>query len=183
MRGQNPDQFKILTFAVVLLIPALGVAWKAAGWRGDTFKKWMDRVKLAHAGLHEKVTSELVALQDDITDMLAGGMPAEVWVDPSPLVSRANRCAVLLRARDKLQGRFRRYCRLATFLIPTVTTYLLGWLGATFYFTQVVHKSWLKFAGFGLGGLAIAATLAIFISYAYFESKLTKAEEMAAGTR
>src|SRR6266508_1565893 len=120
MEGSDPDQFRVLTFAVVLLLPALGVAWKAASWRGDTFKKWSDRVDIAHAGLTQRVTDELVDLRDALTDLLGGGTsfsPAETIIAPDPLVASANRCANLLRARDKLQRRFRRYCSLASVLI------------------------------------------------------------------
>jgi hypothetical protein len=35
--------------------------------------------------------------------------------------------------------------------------------------------------GFALGGLAIGVALVIFCLYAYFEARLTAAEEMAAG--
>jgi hypothetical protein len=186
MEPAEPDQLRVLTFAVVLLLPALPVAWKAAGWRGDTRKKWSNRVEIAHAGLNERATSELVALQDRISEVLGGNpafLPAEIWADPDPLVKRANRCVVLLRARDKVRGRFERYCRLASILIPTVAVYILGWVAATLYFTEVVHRNWLKLVGFAVGGLSIATALVIFALYAYFESKLTKAEEMAAGTR
>src|SRR6266567_4507188 len=181
MEPADPDQFKILTFAVVILLPALPVAWKAAGWRGDTFKKWSDRVDIAHAGLNERASAELVALQDDISDMLAGGLPGEVSADPDPIVLRANRCAVLLRARDRLRGRFEKYRRLTYLLVPAVVSYFVGWLAGTLYFTEVMHKSWVKLTSFVVGGLAIVTTLCIYVLYAYFESKLTKAEEMAAG--
>src|ERR687895_514496 len=119
METGEPDQLRVLTFALVLLIPALPIAWKAAGWRGDTFKKWSDRVEIAHAGLNERATSELVALRDQITEALGGTpgfLPAEVWADPDPgpLVRQAKRVAALLRARDKVRHRFQRYCRLAS---------------------------------------------------------------------
>lgn len=185
MESGGPDQFTILTFAVLLLLPALGVAWKAASWRGDTFKKWSDRVDVAHAGLSERVKTELVALQDEITDVLLGDpeVPAEVWIDPDPLVASVNRCAVLLRTRDRLRGRFLRYRQLGPILLPTALAYILGWLAATLYFTEVVHESWMKLAGFIVGGFAIVAAIAIFCCHVYFESKLTEADELSKGAR
>lgn len=129
------------------------------------------------------MTAELIGLQDDLADVFAEFTPAEVWVDPEPLLARANRCADLLRARDKLRGRFRRYRRLGPALIPTIAGYILGLISATLYFTEVVHESWTKWLGFALGGLAVAVALVIFALYAFCESKLTAAEEMAAGDR
>jgi hypothetical protein len=182
----QPDHLGVLALAVGCLLPALATGWKAASWRGDVFNKWSERVEFAHAGLNERANSELVALQVAISEALGGATgftPAEVSADPDPLVASANRCANLLRARDRLRGRFQRYRQLGPILIPTVAAYLLGWLAATLYFTEVIHRSWAKIVGFALGGLAVVVALAIFCLYAYFEAKLTAAEEMAAGER
>jgi hypothetical protein len=179
------DHVGALGIAVGCLLPALGAGWKAASWRGDVYNKWSDRVDLAHAGLNERATRELVALQEAISEALgpAGFIPAEVWTDPDPLVKRANRCGRLLRARERLRGRFRRLRQLGPILIPTVVAYILGWLAATLYFTDVVEASWAKWLGYAVGGLAVCVIVAVFCLYAYFESKLTAAEEMAAGER
>jgi hypothetical protein len=186
MEASQPDHLAVLGVAVVCLLPALGAGWKAASWRGDVFTKWSDRVDFAHAGLNERATSELVALQDAISDALGGRpgfIPAEVWADPDPLVERANRCGKLLKARDRLRGRFRHLRQLGPILIPTVGAYILGWGAATLYFTGVIDASWAKVAAFVIGGIAIAVALAVFCLYAYFEAKLTAAEEMASGER
>lgn len=185
MEPGGPDQFTILTFAVVLLLPALGVAWKAASWRGDTFYKWSERVDVAHAGLTQRAKTELAALQDEIVDVLTGApeVPAEIWTNPDPLVASVNRCAVLLRARDRLHRRFLRYRKLGPILLPTALAYIVGWLAATLYFTEVVHESWMKLAGFIVGGLAIVAAITIFSCRVYFESKLTEADELSRGAR
>lgn len=183
MRSRD-DAIAVLALAVTCLIPALAAGWRAVSWRGDIFNKWSDRVEIAHAGLNERATSELVALQEAIVNALggtAGFTPAEVWTDPDPLVAGANRCARLLRARDHLRGRFRRLRQLGPILIVTVAVYVLGWLAATLYFTRVIHTFWAKAVGLGVGGLAAAVALIVFVLYAYFESKLTAAEEMAAG--
>ncbi len=68
-------------------------------------------------------------------------------------------------------------------MIPTVVGYVLGWASATLYFLDVLEHDWVKFVGFVLGGLAIGIGLAVFCLYAYFEGRLTAAEEMAAGER
>jgi hypothetical protein len=180
------DHLGVLALAVVLLLPALGAAWKAASWRGDIFRKWADRVDIAHAGLSERAKDELAALQGQLAEALGTGAqftPAGVWANPDPLVAGATHCANLLRARDRLRGRFQRHRQLGLFLIPTLLAYGLGWLAATLYFTEAIHEFWTKLLGFALGGLAAAAAGAIFVFYAYFEAKLTAAEEMAAGAR
>src|SRR5438874_9036827 len=175
MESGSSDHLGILALAVVCLLPALGAAWKAASWRGDIFNKWSSRVDFAHAGLNERANAELVALQEALTDALgARGEfdPDSVAADPDPLVEHANRCAKLLKARDKVRGRFRRLRQLGPVLIPTVAAYLLGWGAATLYFTDVVERSWLKLVGFIVGGIAIAVAVAVFCLYAYFEAKL-----------
>ena len=186
MASSNGERLAILGIAIGCLLPALPMLWKAASWRGDAFRKWSERVDLAHAGLNERATSELFALQGEIGDALGGATgftPAEVWTDPDPLVARANRCAAFLRARDRLRGRLSRHLRLGTVLIPTLVAYILGWVAATLYFTEVLHEFWAKVAGLVLGGAALAVATGIFALYAYFEAKLTAAEEMAAGER
>jgi len=182
MNSTGPDQLTVLTFAIVLLLPAVGVAWKAASWRGDTFNRWSDRVDVAHAGLNERVKAELLALQDEIVDVLVGAaVPAEIWIDTDPLVAGVNRCAAMLHARDRVRGRFLRYRKLGPFLIPTAAAYILGWLAATLYFTEVVHESGMKLAGFIVGAAAIVTAVTIFGCRVYFESKLTEAEELSKG--
>lgn len=189
MDASQSDQVGVLVLSVACFAPVLPAAWKAASLRGDMFNKWSERVGLAHAGLNERATSELLALQAQITDVVVGGgggdgfTPAEVWLDPDPLVERANRCADLLRTRDKLRGRFRRHRQLGPALIPIVAVYVIGWLLATLYFTEVINSGWQKLLGLTLGGLAAVAALVTFSLYAYFEAKLTAAEEMAAGER
>jgi hypothetical protein len=186
MEEQSNDLGIVLAVAVPCLLLVLPAAWKAASLRGDIFNKWSERVDLAHAGLHDRAITELLGLQDDISEALGGATgftPAEVWIDPDPLVRRANQCAELLHARDKLHGRFLRHRQLGPVLIPGVVAYVVGWLAATLYFTDVIKGLWAMVLGFVLGGLAIVTGVVVFGLYAYFESKLTAAEEMAAGKR
>ena len=144
MEPTEPDHLRILTLAVVPCCPHCPWLGKQRGGEVTRARSGPIGVEIAHAGLNERATSELVALQERISEVLGGSpafLPAEIWADPEPLVKRANRCAALLRARDKVRGRFERYCGLASILIPTVAVYILGWSAATLYFTEVVHKN------------------------------------------
>jgi hypothetical protein len=188
MDSSNSDHLGVLVLSVACFAPVLPAAWKAASLRGDIFNKWSERVDLAHAGLNERATSELLELQAQISEIVGGTgegafTPAEVWLDPDPFIDRANRCATLLRARDKLRGRFRRHRQLGPTMIPLIVVYVAGWLLATLFFTEVIHHPWEKILGFVLGGVAAAGALIVFALYAYYEAKLTAAEEMAAGDR
>src|SRR4051812_5983232 len=120
-----------LAVAVACLLPALGAGWKASSLRGDIGNRWSDRVKIVRAGLHERAVVELTRLQVAIGEMLGGAVgsfsPVAVWADPTPIVERANRCAEILRTRDRLDARLRRHRRNGSFLIPIVTVYVFGW--------------------------------------------------------
>lgn len=184
MESGEPNQLGILGLAAVLFLAALPALWKAAGLRGDTNKKWSERVEVAHAGLSERATSELLQLQNEIGTALGGATgftPAQVWIDPDPLVKRANKCADLLRVRDKLHDRFRRHRRLGPILITPLIAYAIGVVAGTLYFTEVAHNLWMRNAAFLLDGLALAALVVIFAFYVYYEAQLTKAEELAKG--
>src|SRR4051794_31527710 len=113
-----------LGVAAAFLLPALGAGWKASSLRGDIGNRWSDRVSIAHAGLHERAIVELTRLQVAIGEMLGGAAgsfsPAAVWADPGPIVELANRCAEILRTRDKLFSRLRRHRRNGSFLMPIV---------------------------------------------------------------
>ena len=188
MDSSSSDHVGVLVLSVACFVPVLPAAWKAASLRGDIFNKWSERVDVAHAGLSERANAELLELQSQIAESVGGGSegaftPAEVWLDPDPFIGRANRCATLLRARDKLRRRFRRHRQLGPTLIPLIVVYVAGWLLATLYFTEVLAERWEKWLGFTLGGVAASGGLIVFGLYAYYESKLTAAEEMAAGDR
>lgn len=188
MDSSGSGHLGVLVLSVACFVPVLPAAWKAASLRGDIFNKWSERVDLAHAGPNERATSVLLELQAQISEVVGGtgdGVfnPAEVWLDSDPFIDRANRCASLLRARDKLRGRFRRHRQLGPTLIPLIVLYVVGWLLATLFFTEVIDRPWEKLLGFLLGGLAAGGALIVFSLYAYYEAKLTAAEEMAAGDR
>jgi hypothetical protein len=185
--ASEPDHLGALAVAVACLVPAIPAGWKAASLKGDTFRKWAGRVDVAHAGLATRATGELVALQEQIGDVLGGPadsealLPAQSFADPAPLVAGANRCADLLRTRDKLRRRFRRDCRLGPALIAAVAVYIPGWAAATLHYTDVVDPKWVGVVGLIVGGLAVAVAVAVFVLYAYYEGKLAAAEAKAAG--
>lgn len=181
----QPDHLQTLGVAVACLLPALPAGWKAAGLRGDIFKKWAERVDVAHAGLTERAKDELLHLQAEIAIALGGTSgsfsPAEILADPAPLVDGANRCADILRARDKLHTRFRRHRRLGPLLLGAVAMYVLGWILATLHFTDVVDPTWFGIAGLAVAGSAALGGILIFVIYATCESQLARAEELSAG--
>ncbi len=183
--SSQPDHLEALGVAVACLLPALGAGWRAASLRGDTFNKWSERVDVTHAGLTERAKSELLALQTEIGRVLGGAggefSPAEVIADPAPLVAAANRCADVLRARDKLRTRFRRHRRLGPFLLGIVAVYVVGWIVATLHYTDVVHPTAVGVIGVAIGGLAAVAGVTIFVMYAIYEARLARAEELSAG--
>jgi hypothetical protein len=183
--ASSPDHLEALGVAVACLLPALGAGWRAASLRGDTFNKWSERVDLAHAGLTERAKDELLSLQDEIGRVLGGAggefSPAEVIADPAPLVAAANRCADVLRARDNLRTRFRRHRRLGPLLLGIVAVYVIGWTIATLHYTDVVHPTVVGVIGIVIGGVAVLAGIAVFVLYATYEARLSRAEELSAG--
>jgi hypothetical protein len=185
MAASDPDYVGVIPIAVACLLPAIIAGWKAASWRGDVFNKWSDRVTVTHAGLNERATRELIELQDEVSAALAGDpdqfSPAQLSVDPDPLVAHANLCARLLVARDRLRPRFRRYRLLGRILIPIIVLYVAGVILATLHFVEVLDGSWAKWVGLVTVAAAVIAGVMVFGLYAHYESRLTAAEEMAAG--
>jgi hypothetical protein len=179
-----------LGVAVACLLPALGAGWKASGLRGDIGSRWNDRVNIAHAGLHERAIAELTQLQIEIGELLGGAVgafnPATVWADPGPIVKRANRCAQILRTRDRLQARLMRHRHNGSLLMPVVAVYVVGWIGVTLFTTRLFDWHWtrlhsVKTAGLWACGAAIVAGIIVVGVYAYYESKLAEAEELTSG--
>jgi hypothetical protein len=179
-----------LGVAVACLLPALAAGWKASGLRGDIGNRWNDRVNIAHAGLHERAVAELTRLQVAIGEMLGGAAgafsPTTVWADPRPIVERANRCAEVLRTRDKLQARLKRHRRNGSLLLPVVAVYVVGWGAVTLVTSRLLDWRWTRFHWMKTAGLvvcagAIIAGLIVVCIYAYYESKLAAAEELASG--
>jgi hypothetical protein len=179
-----------LAVAVALLLPALPAGWKASNLRGDIGARWSERVNIVHAGLHERAVEELTRLQVATEEMLGGAAgafsPVAVWADPAPIVERANRCAEILRTREKLHSWLRRHRRNGSLLIPIVATYVIGWAAVTLVVVKPVswhwtHWRWIKTAGLSMGAASIVAALLVYAAYTYYESKLASAEESASG--
>lgn len=151
--------------------------------RGDVFSKWNDRVEVAHAGLTERASIELLRLQERITEALGATdgpfEPTQVIADPRPLIEAASRCAALLKTRDRVRKRFRRYRRLGPVLLAAVTLYVLALIGGTLYYTDRMTNSWLKSSAIGVGAFAVLVAIILFVSYAYYENRLSVAEELA----
>lgn len=177
-----------LVIVVTCLLPAIAAGWKASSLRGDVGARWSSRVDIVHAGLHDLAVTELTSLQVEIGQMLGGVAdafsPAVVWADPGPIVESANRCADILRTRDRLRARLDRHRRNASFLIPIVAAYVVGLVAVALPVTRLLPWKWTrwhqeKVAGLWICGVAIVAALAVYGVYTYYESKLSAAEELA----
>ncbi|HKI92501.1 MAG TPA: hypothetical protein VJ986_09380 [Gaiellaceae bacterium] len=180
------SHLEVLGVAVACLVPALPAGWKAASLRGDSFNKWAERVDVTHVGLTERAAAELLDLQDRITDALGSSSaafnPSQAIADPKPLIDGATRCASLLRTRDRLRPRFRRYSRLGSGLLTAVSVYVLSLLVGGLYYAGHLRDQWVRDAAFGAGGLAVGSAILLFCAYAYYENRLAVAEELAQET-
>jgi hypothetical protein len=177
----------VLLLGATLALPAIAGAWKGAGLRGEMFAKWSSRVDVAHAGLNKLATSEVIALQDDLSNVFGGTNdatnrpPAAVSVPADRFIERTRRCTDLLRTRDRLRRRFARYCLLGRTPVPIVCAYGAGVLIGTLHYTMVIGGHWSKTLALGLGGTGTVCALLFFSLYAYYESRLSAAEVLAAG--
>lgn len=160
-------------FAVAAYMP------RAVSWRSDVERDWRSRCRKAHAGLNSRVQVLLLELHKVIEDELGGEGdfdPLSITIASGPIVERAVKCASLLRLRDRIGSAFEWYRRLgwpqpyiASMFIVADFFWILFDLGI-----GVPH--WVGRWGIYLMGLALSATVVIFIAHLVLHGRLTQAD-------
>jgi hypothetical protein len=106
--------------------------------------------------------------------------PLLTVADPAPLAAQAARFSKLLRARGLLRKRYDHQLRLCVLSIYPVGAYVVGVVAAGCYFARLEDVYWTGWLGVALASAALASGAFLFGRYAYIETKLTRAEIMAA---
>lgn len=172
----NLDHAEVFTALAVAGVAGL---WRAASLRADVRKEWSPRVEDAQIGLADRATRELLAMQNEITNLVGGGaslLPRLATVDPAPLAKQASGFQKTLAAGSRLAGDFRWLLRIGPLLVVATAAFLLGVAGVFVDNSDLARSSLLRIGGLGLGGFGIVLGFALLAAYVILNQRLSGAE-------
>jgi hypothetical protein len=175
------DQAAIIGAGAAAVLVLSGGIFKAANLRGDTNNKWSSRIDLAAIALDEKAAIALQKLRDDIDDLMPDDPfePGRAIVDPSPLSERVEMTGKYYRARVRMEKDLTLVLRLGRFFVVALTALVLAVVMLTLYFAQLCDWWEIHWAGFVLGGVAVAIIVGAGASYVFCVDRLSSSEILA----
>jgi hypothetical protein len=178
---KEETKYALLGISVTLLLAGVGALWKAATFRGDMYQKWKARVDVTIAGLSERAVTQLLTLQQKITDLLGGSRegefdPLTVVVDPSELSEPVSQFQLIIAVRDRLESRFRRLLKLGRIFIAATGLYIIGLVATTVYVVEFTRNRWIGLVGGAVFLVGVLGMVLAAIAFVYFQQRLSSAE-------
>lgn len=172
----------ILGVGVALLVAFAAACWRFASLRGSISERWGARIPIAGTGLEDRALQQLIGLRSNIDELLGSQTafdPLTWLVDPTSLKAQVSKALRLLRARERLDKRYRWLLRSAPWLLvfgilsATATVPSFGtWSG-------LIDVPWLARAGWVALSVGAAGIILGFVAYSYLQHLLAGAEILA----
>jgi hypothetical protein len=175
-------QAAVVGTGLLLFVGFCGGVFRASSVRGETSRKWDERVGLARSALSLLTLAELRELRTEINRLIPKTDifdPLEVVADPAPLRSRIERTAEYYDARVRMQESFERAPTLGRAFVAGLALLALATVPLTIHFAQLVHTTWLAWVGAGLLGLGCVVLFPAAILYIICEDRLSSGEILA----
>jgi hypothetical protein len=179
----SSDQAGIIAAGGAAVIFLAGAIFKAVNLRGDQNAKWSSRVDLAVVALDEKLVVELRELRREIDEVLPEGgkfdPTVDVSMDPAPLSVRVEKTAAYYSARVGMKRDLDRVLVLGRVFVLGLVAGVLAAVFLTLHYAEIVNWSWLQWAGFGTGAVAVAVLVVAMIVYGVCVDRLASGELLA----
>ena len=160
-----------------------GAIFKAVNLRGDHNTKWSSRIDLAVVALDEKTVVVLRELRTDIDKLLPTDEdpfdPIRVSVDPSPLSERVEQTATFYAARVRMTKDLDRVLRLGRVFVFGLVVLMLAIVLLTLHYAEILDWSWMRWAGYGCGGVGVAILISAMVVYSVCVDRLASGEILA----
>jgi hypothetical protein len=175
------EQATIIGIGLAALVALGGGVWRAASIRGDVNARWARRVAFATAALDEKTIAELEGLRDDVDEVLPEGPfdPQQAITDPAPLTKRAERATELHRVRVRMEKCVKRLMFVGRMTVATLIVLILGVVGATLHYAELVTREPLEPIALIILGLGMALLIGVGIAYIVLQDQLASGEDLA----
>jgi hypothetical protein len=163
----------------VLGVAGIGGLWKAATLRGDMREKWAPRVADAEAGLADRATTEAVAMQSEIADVIGsrpGALPRLATLDAAPLAKQAAEFQKTLTMGSRVPNDFRRLLRLGPFAVAFAVFFLFGLAAVFVDNSELLTSPILRVGGLVVGLGAAGLGVLLLSAYVVLNQRLSGAE-------
>lgn len=179
----SSDQAGIIAAGGAAILVLAGALFKAVNLRGDQNAKWSSRVDLAVVALDEKLVVELRELRREIDEVLPdthGFDPTlDVSMNPAPLSARVEKTAEYYSARVGMKRDLARVLMLGRVFVFGLVVGMVAAVCLTLRYAEIVDVSWLRWAGFGTGTLAVLVLALAMSVYGVCVDRLASGELLA----
>lgn len=163
----------------VLAVAGIGGLWKAATFRADARETWAPRIADAEAALANRATSEAIAMQREIADLVgsrSSSLPRLANVDAAPLSKRAEEFQKTLKIGSRVPKDFQWLLRLGPMAVGISVLFLLAIAAVFADNSELFTSALLRVAGIAVGLVAVSLGVLLLAAYVALNQRLSGAE-------